>query len=214
MTRFKTGWVLLLIISMSPAVHAACRVDDDDAFASTDGGCKDLSTGLVWGTDIRIWGFPNGTAQNYNYCNDLMNQNPANGGGFTDWRVPTVEEIHDSLANGLNSHLDFFLDGSPDDFKYRWTACTQRIKGISYRYMVRFADGHTDLPITIVGRPDTHLICVRGLPADLRNDCPGKPGKGSRSGAANALSQTSTGTLLLLPLAVVLATRCLKARRP
>jgi hypothetical protein len=53
------------------------------------------------------------------------------------------------------------------------------------------------------------MVCVRGQPADPANDCP-RSGKKNR--AASSLSQTSTGTLLLLPLAVVLAARCL--RRP
>jgi hypothetical protein len=56
------------------------------------------------------------------------------------------------------------------------------------------------------------VICVRGVASD--NDCPGPGKKKNRSTATGALSQTSIGALLLLPLAAVIATRYLKARRP
>jgi hypothetical protein len=205
----------MLVVAASTAVHAKCRVADDRDFATAGGGCKDLSTGLVWSPDLRAFDgiSDEGQAQNSGQliCDQFLNSNLANGGGFTDWRVPTVGEIQEAIDNGLNSHLDFFLNGSPDDFKYRWTACTKKIKRFTYRYIVRFADGVTQLPITISGRPDTHLICVRGLPADTANDCPDKTN--NRSRAMNTLSQTYTGALLLVPLAVVLAARCLRLHR-
>jgi hypothetical protein len=143
-----------------------------------------------------------------------MNQIPANGGGYTDWRFPTVAEVQEAIANGLNSHLDFFQNGNPDDGVYRWTACTRKIKSLIHRYTIRFTDGDLVL-LPFDGFHDAHILCVRGAPADTANDCPLGPGKKkNRSGATNALSQTTTGTLLLLPLAVVLAARYLRQRRP
>jgi hypothetical protein len=207
---------MLAVYGASSGALGGCLVEDDD-FTTADGGCKDLNTGLVWSPDLRAFGgSQEGMAQNNNQdmCNLYLNEVPANGGGFTDWRPVTVGEVQEALANGLNSHLDFFLNGSPDDFKYRWTACTKKIKGIPYRYMIRFGDGDVVLLITLVGRPDTHLICVRGQPADPANDCPSGHGKKNRASATSALSQTATGALLQLPLGVVLAVRGLRTRRP
>jgi hypothetical protein len=193
---------------------AACVVNDAD-FTTAGGGCQDLGTGLVWGPDMRAQGlaFPSTTGVGIaacasciqDACDRNLNQQPQ-GGGFTDWRAPTVGEVQAALANGLNSHLDFFNDGgaTPDDGAYRWTACTKKVKGANNIYAVRYTDGAVRLDL--VG--GNQLICVRGRAADTANDCPG-PGK-----KKNALSQTSAGAVMLLPLAVVLAARCLRPRRP
>jgi hypothetical protein len=110
------------------------------------------------------------------------------------------------LANGLNSHLDFFNDGgaTPDDGRYRWTACMQRVKGRWKEYAIRFTDGNVALE-SLAAFP---VICVRGKPANPEADCPGK--KNSKS---HAFSQATAGAVLLLPLAVVLAVRCLRPRQ-
>jgi hypothetical protein len=152
------------------------------------------------------YGFSSVDVRNGLACNDFLNRVPANGGGFTDWRAPTLGEVQEALANGLNSHLDFFNDGgaTPDDGVYRWTACTKKVQGAWNNYKIRFIDG--DVILTLVGGP--HLICVRGAAADPANDCPGVGKK------KNQLSQTSTGALLLLPLAVVLAARFGRTRKP
>jgi hypothetical protein len=204
----------MLTAGMCPAVRAKCLVNDSK-FTTADGGCKDLNTGLVWSPDLRAFG-ASSVGQSGSgspiICNEFLNQNPANGGGFTDWRMLTVGEIETALANELNSHLNFFLNGNPDDGVYRWTTCTQKIKGKLHRYMVRFADGDTILHNLAIGIDGVHMVCVRGLPKP--NDCPSGPGKkNNRSGTISALSQTSTGALLLLPLGVVLMARCLQARR-
>jgi hypothetical protein len=138
---------------------------------------------------------------------------PNSNGGYNDWRAPTVGEINEAIANGLNSHLDFFGDGRPTDLVYRWTACTKKSKARTYRYAVRYFDSDLQLYQHFGGVSGLSIICVRGVPADTKNDCPGQ-GKGNLGGAMEPLSQTSTGALLLLPLAIVLATRCLKVRRP
>jgi hypothetical protein len=220
MIRFTIVWIALIpFVGMSPAVHAACLVNDGD-FTTADGGCKDLNTGLVWSPDLRAFtggpGSSPGLSGSFDgWCNQELNSKPANGGGFTDWRSPTVGEVNEALANGLYSHLDFFLDGTPDDSVYRWTTCTTKVKGTLHRYKVRYSDGNVVLHNLSGSSDGNFVVCVRGLPADIANDCPAGPGKKkNRSGATSALSQMSTGALLLLPLAAVLATRCLKARRP
>ena len=151
-----------------------------------------------------------GIADVQSWCNGNLKTQPE-GGGFTDWRAPTLGEVQQALANGLNSHLDFFNDSgtTPDDGKYRYTACKKKIQGAYNTYAIRFTDG--SIKLTLTG--GDQLICVRGQPADPANDCPGAGKKKNRSGAASALSQTSTGALLLLPLALVVATRCLRPPR-
>jgi hypothetical protein len=143
-----------------------------------------------------------------------MDNFPDANGGYTDWRAPTVGEINEAIANGLNIHLDFFRNGTPNDFVYRLTGCLKKIKKQTYRYAVRYADGDLQYYTTFGGVSGLSLVCVRGLPADTQNDCPGGHGKKNRSSATRAVSQISTGALLLLPLAVVMATRCKKERRP
>jgi hypothetical protein len=216
------GWtVLMLIVCVSPALHAACLVNDGD-FTSTGGGCKDLDTGLVWSPDYRAHvNYSEGLSAFFpqSYC-DHFNSDASMGGGFTDWRVPTVGEIKIALTNGINSHLDFFLNSSPDDFKYRWTACSRLVKGRTwrnYRHMVRFGDGHVVEADYTGGSPaDVHMVCVRGLPqpTDCLGTGGGKPGKGNgKNNARGALSQTSISVFLLLPLAAVLGAIRLRERR-
>jgi hypothetical protein len=214
MIRCTIGWTfLMLIVCASPFSRAACLVDDAD-FTTASGGCKDLGTGLVWSPDLRALGASSAgqSGSNSTVCNQFLNSNPANGGEFTDWRPPTVGEIAAALGNGLNSHLDFFLNGNPDDGVYRWTACTQKIKGKLHRYIVRFTDGDTALVNLSLGIDGVHMVCVRGVTQP--NDCPGGPGKKNLASATSALSQTATGALLLLPLGIVVAARCLRPRRP
>jgi hypothetical protein len=190
---------------------------DDTAFTTAGGGYKDLSTGLVWSPDLRALGggstgvSGDGVQQS---CNNFLNDVAA-GGGYTDWRPATVGEINKALANGLNTHLDFFLNGSPDDGVYRWTACTKTIRGDFHRYAVRYSDGNLVLfnLSRSEGGEGVFNICVRGLPANPTNDCPSTRKNNSPS-TTNTYSQSSTGALLLLPLAVVLAARCLRPRRP
>jgi hypothetical protein len=217
MHRYTMYWIVLLItVLVSSTVVAKCVVNDSD-FSSTEGGCKDLNTGLVWSPDLRAFGPAPGGGHPYlvpqpkiqTACNNRLNNSP-NGGGYTDWRAPTLGEVQEALANGLNSHLNFFLDGSPDDGLYRWTGCSAgKKKGTNYTYIIRYTDGS----IQTNAFSALPLICVRGAPADLTNDCPWFPGKKKNSGFNSTLSQTSTGALLLLPLAVVLAARCLRPRR-
>lgn len=187
-------------------------VDDGD-FASQDGGCKDLSTGLVYAPDVRALGHDDGVSLSNPqlYCDSWFNG--INFGGHNDWRVPTVGEIEEGLANGLNSHLDFFLDGSPDDGEYRWTSCTKKVKGRNNRYAIRFTDG--DVQLMTYGPDPNFLVCVRGLPSD--NDCPGKKkgggkGNGHGGGKKNFLSRASSVALLFLPLALVIGFRCVRPR--
>jgi hypothetical protein len=216
MLKYRVGFAVLLAGCWCSPVLAACVVNDAD-FATAGGGCKDLNTGLVWSPDIRVFDINGLGVYSSNaddaICNQFLNNRPANGGGYTDWRVPTLGEVQEALANGLNSHLDFFLDGgaTPDDGNYRWTACKKKVKGHLHTYAIRYTDGDIFLGYL----PVYPMICVRGQPRDLTNDCPSGPGKKKRQGGAtSALSQTATGALLLLPLGLIAAARSLRPRRP
>jgi hypothetical protein len=198
----------MLVCCACSTALAACRVDDGD-FTTADGGCKDLNTGLVWSPDWRglTSSSGGGASSTDTNCDFNLNNHP-DGGGYTDWRQPTLGEVQEALANGLNSHLDFFDDGgvTPDDGMYRWTSCTKKVRGLINRYAIRYTD--QSVILSFVSGP--HVICVRGAAADPENDCPSGRGKKNRSSATSPLSQTSTGALLLLPLAVVLTARCLR----
>ena len=192
-----------------PVAPAACLVNDAN-FSSADGGCKDLSSGIVWSPDMRgiNGGYNAGYTSAYaqlDACDRWLNNHP-NGGGHTDWRLPTLAEVQAALANGLNSHLDFFNNGGAtlDDGAFRWTSCQAKQKGRFYSYVIRYTDGNFRLSTSGTAQ----VICVRGAPADLVNDCPSSSGKKNRS-----LSRTSLGALLMLPFALVVGACLLPGRR-
>jgi hypothetical protein len=74
----------------------ACQINDEH-FNTEDGGCKDLSTGIVWSAGTA----PNQMSWDYvlNYCENL------DEGGYTDWVLPTKEELIEVALNGATSHL-------------------------------------------------------------------------------------------------------------
>jgi hypothetical protein len=196
MIVYRVGCAAILLCCLwVPAASAGCRVDDDD-FTTTDGGFMDLSSGLVWSPDLRALGtnqLPQSTVNIYNLCDNYLNDATA-GGGFTDWRPPTLGEVEEALANGLNSHLDYFLNGSGDDGVYYYTSCTQKVRGLPNAIAVRHSDGDVRLGYVAFG----YLVCVRGLPSD--NDCPGNGKGGDKKKRTAALSSAATGATQLLPL--------------
>ncbi len=148
-------------------------------FVTEDGGCKDLDTGLVWSSDTYSAG--SGTSSRLNseeLCDDLIAA--PEGGGYTDWRLPTLGEMESAIANGLNDHLDFFYPGNfPDDFpewdgpdpvdhRYRWLLCSDIIDGTYLRIRYHMASGAYDW----LDNSSHSAVCVRGLPYDLELDCP------------------------------------------
>jgi hypothetical protein len=96
--------------NLSDAVD--CKADDDE-FTSANGGCRDLTTGLVWGTDGT---FKPGTLKEaITYCATYR------GCGFDDWRMPTQEELSylafDSLAE-KHLAIDLGTRKYPDHFDF------------------------------------------------------------------------------------------------
>ncbi|TWU28461.1 DUF1566 domain-containing protein [Bythopirellula polymerisocia] len=207
MSTIRLVLATLAIVSATSGFSSAQCVVDDDYFSTEDGGCKDLFTGLVWSPDLRgITGNPNaqGVAAPDFYCERAGIMNPYNG--HSDWRVPTLGEVEEAVANGLNFHLDFFLDGGPDDGSYRYTTCSIKQRGVRLWYAIRFSDGDTKLTNGTAG-----ILCVRGAPSD--NDCPSnKKGGGNGSKHSMWLPRTTTGAILLFPLCLVVAGCSVKRR--
>jgi hypothetical protein len=188
----------IIFCGATQLASAVCWVDDAD-FATEDGGCKDHATGLVWSPDWRgVTGNPYATAAfPPQYC-EYRDYN-----GFSDWRHPTLGEIEETLANGLNEHLDFFLDGgaTPDDNLYHATSCNTKVRGSRKYYVIRFSDG--DVHLTNGAGEINPYVCVRGVDADPDNDCPGKKKGGGKGKNAMLLPRSATGAILLLPLCLV-----------
>ncbi len=192
----------------SCSTMAACAVNDG-AFATADGGCKDLISGLVWSSDLKGFAGPSSSSGSQQDCDTLGSR--VEGGGFTDWRTPTVGEVQRAVVNGLSSHLDFYYDDGVQsvDGEYRWTRCpAPKVRGASSLYAIRYADGDYRSGIFEVHQ----VICVRGVAPDDRNDCPGAAGGNKKHKAT--ISQTATGAFLLLPLCLVIAAQCARVRTP
>jgi hypothetical protein len=111
----------------------ACQINDED-FNTEDGGCKDLSTGIVWSngmyatTGQRTWDYA------VSYCENL------NEGGYSDWALPTKEELIEVALNGAVGHLAVEAQGY-----LRWSRTT---KGKNYAWSVDIHTGDAQLLFT------------------------------------------------------------------
>jgi hypothetical protein len=88
-------------------------------FVSTGGGCKDLTTGLIWsatGYDVQrsVYTYSGAT----NFCSNLNEQ------GITGWRMATSSELSKFAADGAYYAV---LDNFPLD---KWSST--RAKGNAY----------------------------------------------------------------------------------
>lgn len=77
----------------------SCAVPDDAAWASVEGGCKDLQTALVWSVD------PAGGSGTYSYAKSSADTLVE--GGFGDWRMPTKAEMQTAVTHDTKNHLEF-----------------------------------------------------------------------------------------------------------
>lgn len=79
------------------ALTNACLIDDG-GWVTADGGCTDVTTGLVWSLAA-----PGSVDWNYaqNYGANLVE------GGYSDWRMPTEAELQGAWANGAPTHLAY-----------------------------------------------------------------------------------------------------------
>jgi hypothetical protein len=107
-----------------------CAVDGD-GWASADGGCKDLRTGLVFSVDQA------GISYTWNGAVDHAERSVE--GGFDDWRLPTIDEFVSARENGFNDHNDVIFD------TFRWSSETKKNRGIDSAYIFAFSTGEIRL---------------------------------------------------------------------
>ena len=186
-----------ICLGYGATAQAGCAVDDAD-FNTQDGGCKDLTSGLVWGSDA---GHSHSAGNGHEHCDFFDTE------GFTDWRLPTTGEVEEAVANGLNLHLDFYqaAENQPVDDLYRQTNCRDHKGRAKEPYVIRF-----DTLDVIETGDGGNVICVRGLP-ELADSCPAKnKGGGPKGPKKTAMSasmfQGLLGVILLLPVALVFGT--------
>ncbi|MBL8896652.1 MAG: DUF1566 domain-containing protein [Planctomycetes bacterium] len=94
---FASLTACLAVAASSFAQAPGDCVRNDASFQSQEGGCKDLSAGLVWSVDtgVRTW------EQALSDAANLVQ------GGYSDWRLPTIAEMQVASANGAQTHIRF-----------------------------------------------------------------------------------------------------------
>jgi hypothetical protein len=114
------------------ALLSNCAVPDDASWQSTEGGCKDLQTGLVWTSDnTGSWSFVPGLDAALNSVES----------GFSDWRLPSIQEAQAAIAHGAATHVDSYLASYP-----HWsTSLTGRVNSsnVLTAWGFDFRDGST-----------------------------------------------------------------------
>ena len=74
--------------------------NESDGFVTAEGGCRDLATGLVWGTKNMGHG---GAGWGWRSARRLIEDSAE--GGYEDWRLPSVAEVQAVLADGAAEHF-------------------------------------------------------------------------------------------------------------
>jgi len=102
---------------------ANCVQEGD--FVSSDGGCKDLQTGVVWGTSWWLGnGGPGVSFPNFfeatTYCSGLAE------GGYSDWRLPTGAELLDAASNGAGYYVKMMTDPPRSGTNLLFSSTTRR----------------------------------------------------------------------------------------
>jgi len=139
-----------------------CKIEAAGKFISTGGGCKDLVTGRVWSRNTTspergasFWTFSGATG----YCSNLVE------GGYTDWRMPTRDEMKAVSAHGAGTYLDVYKYVTGDtgqvleaDFA-KWSSTT--VKGGKYAYAISLGSGSESSTWATNGGSWTDLVCTR-----------------------------------------------------
>jgi len=171
-----------------------CAVEDG-SFATLDGGCKDLATGLVWSTD----GVEIGSQWRWSQAKDIIETSTE--AGFSDWRMPTLDEWLAVIDNGAATH--FGGGYSIGNTRY-WSSTTQGNKA----WNVSIGTVETSLDrknnhmyvggVREVAAPDpcnNNGICESGENCENCDDCDGKS-NGPPSGrycCGNGISEPPEG---------------------
>lgn len=116
----------------------ACQ-RQDGAFATAEGGCLDLASGLVWSR--KYAGRKHASARDT--CRDLVE------GGYDDWRLPTKAQLR---AVGARGGHDYLAGGGGAFF---WSSDTEGTRAIA----VRIRDRKVKKLAKTQKRP---VVCVRG----------------------------------------------------
>ncbi len=107
----------------------ACLVEDGD-FATAEGGCKDLATGLVWGQGSTAPDAVPGFITIATWDEAVMFCEDSTQGNHGDWFLPNVDELAEVMANGGVGHLNVW------DSVRHWTSTT---RGSQRAWMISFA---------------------------------------------------------------------------
>lgn len=170
-------FAILATLSSSAAaqVPGACALEDA-AFQTLDGGCKDLTSGLIWSADyFQVYQSSGASVLTFSAATDYA-QNLVEG-GFDDWRLPTQAELLDLHANGGAAHLNL-----PDPLFYHWSST----KSGRQRYIVNIASGDS----FSVNRTSTMMvICVR----EVSSGGGGNGNGGGRPGGGNGNNNRVAG---------------------
>jgi hypothetical protein len=83
-----SGWIAETLEEIDPP--GACRCNDNASYATREGGCKDLASGIVWSAVAD----PSSQSDAVSWADVLVE------GGKDDWRLPTVREAEQLDRNG------------------------------------------------------------------------------------------------------------------
>ena len=118
------GWILDTLNEIDPP--GACSCNDNDAFATREGGCNDLATGLVWSSAVKDFRFGLTHGEALAHADGLWEA------GRNDWRLPSLAEARQmdldqrrhpgSIEAGRIVWTSDFLG----DFASAWDFCLHR----------------------------------------------------------------------------------------
>ncbi len=123
--RSPRFFVCTLFLAASALSQTPC-VLNDATFDSQEGGCKDLVSNLVWSGGFGTPTWPVAMT----FATDLVE------GGYSDWRLPTLQECRDVYLLGSASHLNF-LQGNGGT----WTSTAGTKRNNQKRYGFRLDTG-------------------------------------------------------------------------
>lgn len=115
---------------------------NDALWNSEEGGCRDLTTGLVWSEDSIILGMQNTWDGAQLYCQTLEE------GGYDDWFLPSKDQMLEGAANGAAAHFTM-IDG------IAWSSTP---KGNNRAWAVNMVQGFADTDFKASTR---NCRCVR-----------------------------------------------------
>jgi hypothetical protein len=119
------GFAALGLAQTSGLPATNCLLEDE-GWASANGGCQDLVSGLVWSGNVVD---QEGRTLTWDWAMTWC-QNKVEG-GFSDWRAPTLAEAQTAFKHDIAPHLDTV------DHYTTWTSTKRGNKA----YVLRLNDG-------------------------------------------------------------------------